>query len=142
MSSEVKAEETEGVVQETEIEVRDMEETLKQEEQQEEDEEEEDEEALPHSEVLDIFEEAPQVITDINKLPRHPSQIQCPHCEQYVITETSTMVGNTSWLMCLVCTFMGCIAGCCLFPFCISGFRDVQHKCPKCRSRIHTCTNM
>ncbi|XP_026998744.2 uncharacterized protein LOC113640468 isoform X2 [Tachysurus fulvidraco] len=85
---------------------------------------------------------APQVITDINKLPRHPSQIQCPHCEQYVTTETSTVVGNTSWLICLVCTFMGCIAGCCLFPFCISGFRDVQHRCPKCRSLIHTCTNM
>ncbi|XP_017310117.1 cell death-inducing p53-target protein 1 isoform X2 [Ictalurus punctatus] len=85
---------------------------------------------------------APQVISDIQKLPRHPSQIQCPYCEQYITTEVSTVIGNTTWLVCLVSTFIGCVAGCCLIPFCISAFKDVVHKCPKCRSHIHTCTKM
>ncbi|KAK3511732.1 hypothetical protein QTP70_020732 [Hemibagrus guttatus] len=85
---------------------------------------------------------APQVITDINKLLRHSSQILCPHCEQYVTTEIRTVIGSTAWHVCLVSTFMCCIAGCCLIPFCISSFKDVQHRCPKCRSLIHTCTNI
>ncbi|XP_058233439.1 uncharacterized protein LOC131344906 isoform X2 [Hemibagrus wyckioides] len=85
---------------------------------------------------------APQVITDMNNLPRHSSQILCPHCQQYVTTEVRTVIGNTTWLVCLACSFLCCIAGCCLLPFCISSFKDVQHKCPKCRSLLHTCTNM
>ncbi|TSZ68972.1 U11/U12 small nuclear ribonucleoprotein 25 kDa protein [Bagarius yarrelli] len=85
---------------------------------------------------------APQVITDMNKLARHPAQIQCPHCEQYVTTEVNLVIGNTACLVCLVCSFIGCIAGCCLVPFCISSFKDVLHKCPKCRSHLHTCTNI
>ncbi|XP_060799118.1 U11/U12 small nuclear ribonucleoprotein 25 kDa protein isoform X1 [Neoarius graeffei] len=85
---------------------------------------------------------APQIILEINKLSRYPSQTQCPYCEQYITTEVSTVIGNTTWLMCLASAFIGCIAGCCLIPFCISEFKDVVHKCPKCRSHIHTSTKM
>ncbi|KAB5531086.1 hypothetical protein PHYPO_G00136870 [Pangasianodon hypophthalmus] len=85
---------------------------------------------------------APQLISDLDKLPRHPSQIQCIYCEQYITTEVSTVTGNTAWLMCLVCTLIGCVAGCCFIPFCISNYKDVVHKCPKCRSHIHTCTKL
>lgn len=85
---------------------------------------------------------APQVILDLNKLPRHPAQTQCPYCEQYITTEVSKVIGSTVWLACVVSTCLGCIAGCCLIPFCINTFKDVVHKCPKCRSQIHTCTKM
>ncbi|XP_026998748.2 U11/U12 small nuclear ribonucleoprotein 25 kDa protein [Tachysurus fulvidraco] len=79
MSSEVKAEETEGV-QETE-----MEETLKQEEQQEE--EEEDEEALPHSEVLDIFEEGLALIVQDPLLCDLPIQVTLEEVNSQVALE-------------------------------------------------------
>ncbi|XP_066529707.1 U11/U12 small nuclear ribonucleoprotein 25 kDa protein isoform X1 [Hoplias malabaricus] len=85
---------------------------------------------------------APQVVLDIEKLPPRPSPTQCPYCQQYITTETSTVTGNTAWLVCLVCTFVGCIAGCCLLPFCTKSFKDVIHKCPKCRSHIHTCKKL
>ncbi|XP_036422720.1 U11/U12 small nuclear ribonucleoprotein 25 kDa protein isoform X1 [Colossoma macropomum] len=85
---------------------------------------------------------APQVILDVQKLPPHASQTQCPFCEQYITTEISTITGNTTWLVCMVCTFICCIAGCCLIPFCMDSFKDIVHKCPKCRSQIHTCKKM
>ncbi|KAK2836670.1 hypothetical protein Q7C36_014539 [Tachysurus vachellii] len=78
MSSEVKAEETEGV-QETE-----MEETLKQEEQQE---EEEEEEALPHSEVLDIFEEGLALIVQDPLLCDLPIQVTLEEVNSQVALE-------------------------------------------------------
>ncbi|XP_060753525.1 U11/U12 small nuclear ribonucleoprotein 25 kDa protein [Tachysurus vachellii] len=81
MSNEVKAEETEGV-QETE-----MEETLKQEEQQEEEEEEEDEEALPHSEVLDIFEEGLALIVQDPLLCDLPIQVTLEEVNSQVALE-------------------------------------------------------
>ncbi|XP_022522386.1 cell death-inducing p53-target protein 1-like [Astyanax mexicanus] len=85
---------------------------------------------------------APQVILDLSKLPPKPSQTLCPHCQQYVTTEICAVVGNTTWMVCMMCTFICCIAGCCLIPFCISSFKDIVHKCPKCRSRIHTCKKL
>ncbi|XP_072532543.1 uncharacterized protein [Salminus brasiliensis] len=85
---------------------------------------------------------APQVILDLQKLPPRPTPTQCPHCAQYVTTEVSAVVGGTAWLVCMVCTFVCCIAGCCLIPFCTNSFKDIVHKCPKCRSRIHTCKKL
>ncbi|XP_046691503.1 lipopolysaccharide-induced tumor necrosis factor-alpha factor-like isoform X2 [Silurus meridionalis] len=85
---------------------------------------------------------APQIITDVEKLPRHPSHTLCPYCGQYIITEVSTEIGNTAWLVCLASTFICCIAGCCLIPFCVSSLKDVLHKCPKCRSHLYTRTTI
>ncbi|XP_026858192.1 U11/U12 small nuclear ribonucleoprotein 25 kDa protein isoform X3 [Electrophorus electricus] len=85
---------------------------------------------------------APQVIMDVSKLPPCSSPTRCPHCEQFVTTEVITMTGSTAWLVCLVCAFLGCIAGCCLIPFCMSNYKDIVHKCPKCRSQIHKCTKL
>lgn len=69
MSSEIKAEEIQ--TDEAEMEIKHMEEeTVKQEEQ-----EEEDEEALPHSEVLDIFEEGLALIVQDPLLCDLPIQV-------------------------------------------------------------------
>ncbi|KAF5908087.1 cell death-inducing p53-target protein 1-like isoform X1, partial [Clarias magur] len=49
---------------------------------------------------------APQVILDVEKLSREPSQTLCPFCEQYVTTEVSTVIGNATWLVCLASIFV------------------------------------
>lgn len=69
MSSEIKAEEIQ--TNESEMEIKQLEEeTVKQEEQ-----EEEDEEALPHSEFLDIFEEGLALIVQDPLLCDLPIQV-------------------------------------------------------------------
>ncbi|XP_051988598.1 lipopolysaccharide-induced tumor necrosis factor-alpha factor homolog [Xyrauchen texanus] len=85
---------------------------------------------------------APQVILDVQQLPRVPSQTQCPFCRQYVTTEVTTATGSVACLMCLICIVFGCVAGCCFIPFCVESIKDVIHKCPKCRSKIHTCKKL
>ncbi|KAF4073975.1 hypothetical protein AMELA_G00249380 [Ameiurus melas] len=90
MSSEIKAEETElkGVDQ-TEMEVRNMEEeTVKQEEEEEkEQDEEEDEEALPHSEFLDIFQEGLALIVQDPLLCDLPIQVTLEEVNSQVALE-------------------------------------------------------
>ncbi|XP_036407995.1 lipopolysaccharide-induced tumor necrosis factor-alpha factor homolog isoform X1 [Megalops cyprinoides] len=81
---------------------------------------------------------APQVILDPKNLPAHPSQTQCPSCHQFITTEIITKVGTVTWLACIMSAMLGCVAGCCFIPFCISNFKDIIHQCPKCRTKIHT----
>ncbi|KAI4903353.1 hypothetical protein NFI96_000123 [Prochilodus magdalenae] len=49
---------------------------------------------------------APQVILDVQKLPPRSTPTQCPDCQQFVTTEIITKTGNTTWLVCMVCTFI------------------------------------
>ncbi|XP_041719115.1 uncharacterized protein LOC121550813 [Coregonus clupeaformis] len=85
---------------------------------------------------------APKVILDIQKLPPCSSQTQCPECRQFITTEIVTSVGNVACLVCVTMSILGCVAGCCLIPFCIDNFKDVTHRCPKCRSSIITITKL
>lgn len=104
---------------------------------------------LPRSsESIMIFVEAPptipapKVILDITKLPPFPSQTQCPECRQFVTTETEFSIGSVACLACVLLAMIGCLAGCCLFPFCFKNCKDVTHKCPKCRSCIYKITKL
>ncbi|KAL0992858.1 hypothetical protein UPYG_G00100230 [Umbra pygmaea] len=81
---------------------------------------------------------APEVILDIERLPPCPSQTQCPHCREFITTEISTSIGEAACLACVTLSVFGCVAGCCLLPFCIANCKDIKHKCPKCRSSIVT----
>ncbi|XP_048846811.1 lipopolysaccharide-induced tumor necrosis factor-alpha factor homolog isoform X2 [Brienomyrus brachyistius] len=85
---------------------------------------------------------APQIILDVDNLPPAPSNTMCPSCHQYIITETVTRVGSTAWLVCIMSAMVGCVLGCCLLPFCTNCFKDIVHKCPKCRSQIHVCKKL
>ncbi|XP_061079696.1 uncharacterized protein LOC133114387 isoform X2 [Conger conger] len=85
---------------------------------------------------------APQVILEVKDLPNTPSLTQCPACYEFIITETVSRVGSTTWMVCFMSTLLGCVAGCCLIPFCTKRFKDVEHKCPKCRNKIHTNTKL
>ncbi|KAJ8384024.1 hypothetical protein AAFF_G00212680 [Aldrovandia affinis] len=81
---------------------------------------------------------APKVILDHRKLPSTPSHTQCPFCHQFITTETVTRVGSVTWLVCVMSALLGCVAGCCLIPFCVPSLKDVEHRCPKCRAEIYT----
>ncbi|XP_018612627.1 lipopolysaccharide-induced tumor necrosis factor-alpha factor homolog [Scleropages formosus] len=81
---------------------------------------------------------APQIITDLENLPACPTHTVCPSCQQYIITETVSRVGGITWMVCIMCILIGCVAGCFLLPFCMKSFKDTVHRCPKCRSEIHT----
>ncbi|KAL2101705.1 hypothetical protein ACEWY4_003466 [Coilia grayii] len=81
---------------------------------------------------------APKVFTDVQELPSYSAKIRCPHCHAFVTTEVSYSVGPVSWLVCTMSILLGCVAGCCLIPFCMKNFKDVHHKCPNCRSHLHT----
>ncbi|XP_062306451.1 uncharacterized protein LOC134011047 isoform X1 [Osmerus eperlanus] len=85
---------------------------------------------------------APIVILDVTKLPPWPSQTQCPECRQFITTETVTSIGSVSCLVCVMLAMIGCLAGCCFLPFCTNHFKDVTHKCPKCRTCIHKITKL
>ncbi|KAG7226543.1 hypothetical protein INR49_003865, partial [Caranx melampygus] len=52
---------------------------------------------------------------------------QCPFCREVVSTEIHSTVGGTMWLLCCLCSMMGCIAGCCLVPFFIDRMKNIHH---------------
>ncbi|KAF7225665.1 uncharacterized protein litaf [Nothobranchius furzeri] len=81
---------------------------------------------------------APTVILDAEKLPPHPCRTQCPECRAFIITETFTSISSVTWLVCFMSAMIGCVAGCCLIPFCSDKFKSITHRCPKCRTPIVT----
>ncbi|XP_044036500.1 uncharacterized protein LOC122868531 [Siniperca chuatsi] len=81
---------------------------------------------------------APKVILDLENLPPCPCRTQCPECRQFIMTETFTSVSSLTWLVCFMTAMIGCVAGCCLIPFCIDRFKSTTHRCPKCRTSIQT----
>ncbi|KAM4531833.1 lipopolysaccharide-induced tumor necrosis factor-alpha factor homolog [Odontesthes bonariensis] len=81
---------------------------------------------------------APSVILDVEKLPPHPCRTQCPDCREFVETETFTSISSVTWLMCVILAMLGCVAGCCLIPFCVDALKSTTHRCPKCRTKLAT----
>ncbi|XP_038559474.1 uncharacterized protein LOC119891714 [Micropterus salmoides] len=81
---------------------------------------------------------APTVILDLEKLPPHPCRTQCPECRQFIMTETFTSVSSVTWLVCFMTAMVGCVAGCCLIPFCLKRCKTTTHRCPKCRTPIQS----
>ncbi|RWS04558.1 lipopolysaccharide-induced tumor necrosis factor-alpha factor-like protein [Dinothrombium tinctorium] len=58
----------------------------------------------------------------------------CTHCGESVMTKIRTTSGLLTWFMCIVICLIGCFWGCCLIPFCMKMFKDVEHRCPKCKA--------
>uniref|UniRef100_A0A672FEE1 LITAF domain-containing protein n=1 Tax=Salarias fasciatus TaxID=181472 RepID=A0A672FEE1_SALFA len=81
---------------------------------------------------------APAEVVDVENLPRRPCRSQCPECGQVILTETSASVSTDTWLLCVSAAAIGCVAGCCLIPFCFDRFKSVTHNCPMCRTSIKT----
>lgn len=81
---------------------------------------------------------APAVILDVENLPSSPARTQCPECRQFITTEICTSVSSVTWMVCFMTALIGCVAGCCLLPFCMDRFKSTTHRCPKCRTSIVT----
>lgn len=69
----------------------------------------------------------------LQALTSAPAPVQCPSCGAVGLTITDIQVGMFTHAIALaVCVFtcLGCI------PYCISGFKDVEHKCSNCGVRL------
>ncbi|CAD6190580.1 unnamed protein product [Caenorhabditis auriculariae] len=66
-----------------------------------------------------------------------PMRMQCPHCQQQIITQTEMKSGLLAWLLCGGLVLFGCWLCCCI-PFCINACQDMHHSCPNCRRYIGT----
>ncbi|XDV44604.1 hypothetical protein PO909_012859 [Leuciscus waleckii] len=65
-----------------------------------------------------------------------PAKVKCPSCHKTVTTEIRYKVGSNAFLFCCLLSVVGCLAGCCLIPFCMDRFKDVAHMCPSCHKDI------
>ncbi|XP_058891326.1 lipopolysaccharide-induced tumor necrosis factor-alpha factor homolog isoform X2 [Acipenser ruthenus] len=63
-------------------------------------------------------------------------QMNCPACQQLIVTRLEYTSGTLTWLLCGGIAIVGCLYGCCLIPFCIDGAKDVNHWCPNCNRVI------
>ncbi|XP_075371130.1 lipopolysaccharide-induced tumor necrosis factor-alpha factor [Mycteria americana] len=80
--------------------------------------------------VQTVYVQQPVVFYD------RPVQMCCPSCNQMIVTRLSYDSGALTWLSCGGLCLLGCIAGCCLIPFCIDALKDVDHTCPNCSALI------
>ncbi|XP_030255984.1 uncharacterized protein LOC115571075 [Sparus aurata] len=74
----------------------------------------------------------------VDSLAQAAAVTRCPSCQEVVLTETRSTVGEAMWLLCCLFSMMGGFAGCCLIPFFMDHLRDVHHQCPNCQVHIHT----
>ncbi|VDL60765.1 unnamed protein product [Hymenolepis diminuta] len=70
---------------------------------------------------------------------RTPTLTTCPSCGAEVVSNVSYKNGLCVWLSCVGCAAVGGILGCCLIPFHITSFKDVDHTCPSCSYRLGVC---
>lgn len=79
-----------------------------------------------------------RAVVALESLGETPAVTKCPSCQEVVFTETRKRVGETMWLICCLCSMIGCVAGCCVIPFFVDRLRNVQHQCPHCQAQIRT----
>ncbi|KAI7797291.1 lipopolysaccharide-induced tumor necrosis factor-alpha factor homolog [Triplophysa rosa] len=80
--------------------------------------------------------ETPEKTIDIDDLGTGPATVKCPSCQKIGITEIHYKLGSSAFLFCCLISVIGCVAGCCLVPFCMKRFRDVSHRCSSCHKKI------
>ncbi|XP_049320845.1 uncharacterized protein LOC125781279 [Astyanax mexicanus] len=81
-------------------------------------------------------------VVDVENLAYAAGKVRCPSCQQNITTEIQYKVGKSSYFLCLIAIFMGCVAGCCLLPFFLNYFKEVCHVCPSCHTEIRKVRRM
>ncbi|XP_052426288.1 uncharacterized protein LOC127968908 isoform X2 [Carassius gibelio] len=89
--------------------------------------------AEPTSPTTALQEEKTVSLDDVTM---SPAKVKCPSCKKTVRTEIYYTLGSNAFLFCCLLSVVGCLAGCCLVPFCMNRFKDVTHKCPSCHKDI------
>ncbi|XP_051522686.1 lipopolysaccharide-induced tumor necrosis factor-alpha factor-like isoform X1 [Myxocyprinus asiaticus] len=72
----------------------------------------------------------------LDDLPMTTATVKCPFCKKIIDTEVRYKIGSNVFLFCCLLSVVGCLAGCCLVPFCMNRFKDVAHKCPSCSKDV------
>ncbi|RXN04531.1 U11 U12 small nuclear ribonucleo 25 kDa isoform X1 [Labeo rohita] len=80
--------------------------------------------------------EPPDPPISLDDVTVSPAKVKCPTCQKIVTTEIHYKLGSNAFLFCCLLSVVGCLAGCCLVPFCMNRFKDVTHRCPSCHSHI------
>uniref|UniRef100_A0A914I5X4 USP domain-containing protein n=1 Tax=Globodera rostochiensis TaxID=31243 RepID=A0A914I5X4_GLORO len=85
---------------------------------------------------------SPSVLANANKfLSDRPQLIDCPRCKQHGFTELKHVIGLFTWVSFLVLLITGLFVLPLFFlwvPFFIDTFKDVEHRCPNCKTHIGT----
>ncbi|CAF0995253.1 unnamed protein product [Adineta ricciae] len=72
------------------------------------------------------------LLSALQQFEHIPIECVCSSCQQHIITRTVKKNGALNWLTCGGTFMIGCVAGCCLIPFCIDGLKNTMHYCPNC----------
>eukprot|EP01101_Sappina_pedata_P007603 TRINITY_DN4054_c0_g1_i1.p1 TRINITY_DN4054_c0_g1~~TRINITY_DN4054_c0_g1_i1.p1 ORF type:complete len:131 (+),score=34.98 TRINITY_DN4054_c0_g1_i1:29-394(+) len=89
----------------------------------------------PAGPILDSSKGCQSVVYDIDenlKARFKPTEIYCIKCQQMVVSTVRHRSGVFSVVCSAVIFLAGGIWGCCLIPFCVPLFKDVEHVCPDC----------
>ncbi|CAK6973480.1 LITAF domain-containing protein-like [Scomber scombrus] len=83
-----------------------------------------------------ILQPVTQVVM-VQQMPTEtPAQMNCPHCQNTVVTKIEYRNGTLTWVIFGVLGIIGCWP-CCLIPFCVDSCKDVEHSCPSCNNVLH-----
>ncbi|XP_076845567.1 uncharacterized protein LOC143490896 [Brachyhypopomus gauderio] len=65
-----------------------------------------------------------------------PVQMNCPYCQQQVITVTKPIPGALTWIL-FATLFIFLLWPFCLVPFCVHSCNDMEHRCPACQRVLY-----
>ena len=76
------------------------------------------------------------------KFGTDPVQMQCPYCQESVVTTVGHKPGVLNALACLVCCLLSSVAlpfclPCSVIPCLMLDLSDATHSCPYCQRVIH-----